>query len=224
MAMLKLNTVTCRYTLLSVAAATLIFLPQVASAQSCQSATKVAADVFDKVGTEAVALGCSAVKIALGKDQQFDQNDLLSCYKDASFYTGLARSLTSWWNTQVANNNWSTLGPRNLEMDKNLDGKLIGTSGRMFIAAVPLETDSATIKISERDGKGKASFVVCTHAPGGKWHEVATGSFNDTGDRKDNESETRTVKLTGVKGLLASINIDGKSVANTFSYTIRADD
>ncbi len=210
-------------TALSVAAAMLVLTPHLASAQNCRSATKVAADVFNKVGTEAVALGCSAVKIAINKNEQFDQNDLLQCYKDATFYTNLTRNLTSWWNNQVAHNNWSTIGPRLLEPNKNLDGKFIGTSGRMFMST-PIKDDEATITISERDGKAKTSFVACTHTPNGKWTEVATRSFNGSGDGKDNEGETRTIKLTGVKGQVVSLNGDAGSVTRSFAYTVRLAD
>ena len=143
-------------------------LPGFAFAQNCQSATKVAADIYDKVGTEAIALGCSAVKIALaGEGNTFDTKDLLDCYKDASFFSGLTKSLVGWWNNQVADNNWSTLGPRRLTLNTNLDGTLVGTTGRMFIS-FPLENDTLTITTSERDGKAKTSLIVCKHLPDGK--------------------------------------------------------
>lgn len=225
MATQKFSSLKCRYALLSVAAATLVFLPGIAGAQSCNSAAKVTAAVFDKVGTVAVAAGCETVKVALSDDHQFDAKDLLACYQKASFATGLADMMTGWWNKMVADQSttWSTLGPRRLDMNKDNDGTLEGTGGRMFVAAVPFRTDSATVTISERDGKGKASAVVCLHEPDGKAREVKTVWFNDTDTRKDNESETRTVELTGVKGLLPSIHLDGKSFSNKLSYTLRVD-
>ena len=114
---------------LSVSAVVLTLAPGIANAQQCKSAASVASDIFEKVGTEAIALGCSAVKIALDKEGQFDEKDLLQCYKDATFWTNLSSSLTGWWNNKVAKNSWATLGPRHLETNKNLDGKLVGCFG-----------------------------------------------------------------------------------------------
>ena len=202
---------------MSVSAIILAAVPGLAQAQSCQSGTKVASDIFAKVGTHAVAAGCSAIKIALaGEGEKYDQNDLLECYKDASFYTGLSASLTAWWNTQVAHNAWPTLGPRLLEMDKNLDGKLIGTSGRMFIS-FPMKNDKVTISISERDGKAKTSVVVCKHDPEGKWTQLATRWFNNTNDLQRRTNEEHNIELSGVKGYEISVHADAKSVTNTFS-------
>jgi hypothetical protein len=208
----------------SVSAIMLVTVPGFAFAQSCQSATKVAADIYDKVGTEAIALGCSAVKVALaGEGDTFDQKDLLECYKDASFYSGLTKSLTGWWNSQVAKNAWATIGPRRLTLNTNLDGTLVATTGRQFVS-FPMESDNLTITTSERDGRAKTSLVVCKHFPDGKWSELSTRWFNDTNDQQRNDNEVEKVVLTGVKGYEISIHLDAKSVANTFAYTVRASD
>ncbi len=209
---------------LSVSFIVLTAIPGVALAQSCQSAAKVAGDVYNKVGTEAIALGCSAIKIALaGENDSFDQKDLLECYKDASFYSGLSKSLIGWWNTQVAHNAWATIGPRRLTLNSNLDGTLIGTSGRMFVS-FPMENDKLTITVSERDGKAKTSVIVCKHYPDGKWTQLSTRWFNDTNDLQRKDNEVERIELSGVKGYEISVHADAKSFSNTFEYTVRADD
>jgi hypothetical protein len=201
----------------------LTVLPGLTQAETCQSAAKVAGDIFDKVGTEAIALGCSAVKVAMGKEETFGMNDLLECYKDASFYTNLAKSLNGWWNNQVANNGSLTIGPRHLTIDTDLDGTLVSTSGRMFIS-FPMEKDAVTITINERDGKAKTSVVACKHKPDGKWEEVATRWFNDSNDQKGNKKESRKIELQGVKGYEVSLHLDSKAVLGDFAYTVRAKD
>jgi hypothetical protein len=207
---------------LSISAVILAVAPGLAQAQSCTSAAKVAGDIYQKVGTEAVALGCSAIKIAFGKDDTFDQKDLLECYKDASFYTGLIDSLTGWWNTKVANNEWSTLGPRRFTANTDHDGTLLGTSGRMFIT-FPMKEDNATILISERDGRAKTSVVICKHYPDGKWSQLSTRWFNESNDMQKKENEVERLELTGVKGSELSLSLDGKSFTNSFSYTVRVE-
>jgi hypothetical protein len=209
---------------LSVSTVMLATVPGFAYAQSCQSATKVASDIFDKWGTELVAGGCVAVKTALASQNgTFSVGDALKCYDDAAVITEATDSLTGWWNTNIGKNAWGTLGPRRLTMSTNHDGKLVGTSGRMFIT-FPMQSDKATITISERDGKAKTSVVVCKHYPDGKWTQLSTRWFNDTNDLQRNENEKETIVLTGIKGYEISVHADAKSVANTFSYTVRADD
>jgi hypothetical protein len=203
----------------AVALAAAVLAPGAAAAQSCKSAAKTASQLYEKVGEEAVAAGCVAVKLALEKGGTFDVKDLSQCYGIASFATTLTSGLVSYWN-QLVGDGSATIGPRDLPFDETEKGKLVGTSGRMYIS-LPLPTDSAEVTITERDGKAKTSVVVCEHTPDGKFHEVKTVWFNQDDRAKDDRSETRTVSLEGLRGRPISVHLDAKSVANTFEYAVR---
>ena len=93
----------------------------------------------------------------------------------------------------------------------------------MFVS-FPMENDKLTITVSERDGKAKTSVIVCKHYPDGKWTQLSTRWFNDTNDLQRKDNEVERIELSGVKGYEISVHADAKSVANTFEYTVRADD
>ncbi len=202
-----------------------VVTPGIAWAGDCQSASKVAAEAFEKFGTEAIAAGCSAIKIALSNGQEFNERDVLDCYKNAVTATSLTDSLTQWWNKSIAKNSWATLNARLLELNQNLKGNLpMGLGTRTFITVPPLQKDQLTLTITERDGKAKTSVVVCKHRPNGQWTELATRTFNDTNAQQSKTNEKQTIKLTGVQGDEVSVKLDNKSATNKFSYTLRAED
>jgi hypothetical protein len=189
----------------------------------CKSAATVAGDIFNEVGTQAITAGCAAIKAAGGNG--FTAKDLLDCYQRAGFYTDMTSALTTWWNTTVGKNGWGKIGARHLADGAPAeDGTLIGTSGRQFVT-FPMKDDTATLTITERDGKAKTNVVICKHLPndGGKWTELTTVWFNDTNDRQKEDHEKRTVQLKDVAGTIVSIKLDAKSVTNKFAYSIKLD-
>jgi hypothetical protein len=191
----------------------LAIVPSITYAQSCTSAAQVVADVWEKAGEVAMAIGCGVATVAGGVD-------FSTCYASANFLSELTSTLIGWWNS-VVDNSWATIGPRLLELNTDLDGKLVSTSGRMFVS-LPIATDKITVTIDERDGKAKTSVVVCKHDKKGNATQVATKWFNDTNDKQKKTDEHREVVVTGAKDHIISVHLDAKSVANTFSYTVRA--
>lgn len=93
----------------------------------------------------------------------------------------------------------------------------------MFIMPYPLKKDTATLTITERDGKGKARVDVCKYNEGGKHIELASWMFNDTDDRKDKPHEVRTLHLNGVQNYIIVVRLNGLSMTNTLSYKLRLD-
>ena len=198
-------------------------LPKLTYAQSCESATKVVADIWEEAGDVALKIGCGVAGgagAAVGVEVDFD-----ACYESAQKYANLTEKMIDFWNNAVGHN-WAVIGPRQLSMNTDLKGTLWGTSGRMFVTAYPMASDKVTITIDERDGKAKTSVVVCKFDQNSKHTKLATKWFNDTSDRRNKSDEHRKVEVTGARGYILSVHFDAKEILPTkkFAYTLRAEE
>lgn len=173
-----------------------------ARAQSCDSASKVTADIWDEVDAFVKAYPCSNVA-----DCAVKQGALMT------------DKLTRFWNGMVGNS-WARIGPRRLPFGETLTGTLVGTGGRMFVS-FPAAQTPITVTIEETHGEGKASVVICKVNDRNKRTKVATKWFNDTKDRRRDGRERRSVSVKGAKGDIITIHLDGKSATKKFGYTIR---
>jgi hypothetical protein len=175
-------------------------------AQSCTSAAKVTADIWDVVGPYATTVGCASGDPTLCTAAQL-----------AEF---TAKCIT-FWNNQV-NNSWATIGPRDMEFGKTYTGTLVGTSGRLFISPYPSTSDEVTVTIDETDGKAKTAVVVCKVNKNNEATQVAEKWFNDTDERQDKKDEHREIVVKGAKNHIIVVHFDAKSALNSFSYKLRA--
>lgn len=190
-------------------------LSALATAQSCQSAPSVISDLNREISKKLINLGCAISATYQGGDTQ----TFNKCVTDATKYQKLVQHMVTYWNGRK--DKWSTIGPRRLNFGQYEHGRLVSTGGRMYISCVPSNKNTMTVDISELDGKGKASFVVCKVDRRGNYTPLRTGWFNDTSDRKKNKREKRSFTIRGVQGHIISIHFDGKSVGNTLQYKVR---
>lgn len=193
----------------------LLFCCGLATAQSCQSAPSVISDLNKEISKKLIKLGCAISATYQGSDTQNYNN----CISDVTKYQKLTEQMVTYWNGRK--NSWSTIGPRRLNFGQYEHGRLVSTGGRMYISCVPSNKNTMTVDISELDGKGKTSFVVCKVDRRGNYTQLRNGWFNDSSDRKKKTNEKRSFTISGVQGHLISIHFDGKSVGNTFQYKVR---
>ena len=172
---------------------------------SCGSAAKVSSDIFKELD--------KLLKTSICKS-------FVAC-SAAAEVAKLSSQLVSFWN-QAANNSWATIGPRRLDANTFLTGRLVSTGGRLFVAPTPARSDSITVTIDELDGKGKTGVAICLTSKSGNTRKVKEMNFNLDNDAKKNEHEKRTFTVTGAAGSILSVHLDGKSVGNTFQYKLRA--
>ncbi len=191
-------------------------------AQSCNSAASVVSDIFNKVHDLVVANGCvtGSDAAATRTRNNYGQNYFV-CFNTASQINELQNQLVLFWNSKV-NNSWATIGPRRLDLNQNHTGTLVSTGGRKFVSLPILDKNSITVTIDETSGKGKASVVVCKVNQNNQYTKVATKWFNDSKQKKMNKSEKQTVTVNGAKNHIIVVHLDGKSVANTFGYKLKA--
>ena len=98
--------------LLGVVALQLLLLPQ-AHAGPCDSATKVAVDLWDAYGKHAKQAGCrsaaTAAVVASSGAAGNPETTYEQCLDNVNQREQMARQMIATWN-RLANNNWATLG------------------------------------------------------------------------------------------------------------------
>jgi hypothetical protein len=180
---------------------------------TCGSFYSVASSIWDEWGPVVQQAAALTVSTATGEMVPYPV-----IMASAKLQREIKKKMISFWNKQ-ANNTWATIGPRRLDLNTKHEGKLIGTSGRLFITLHPLIEDKITVHVTKRDGKAKTSVTVCKIGKNKKGVKVWDFKF---ASGKDNIGKQLKKTLTGVQGYLLSIHLDAKSVANTFSYSLRA--
>lgn len=73
-------------------------------------------------------------------------------------FTGLMNTMGRWFDTRVSKNQWATIGPRRLTFARQ-KGTLVGTSGRLFLTALPMFDKKVTLTLKKTYGKGKTGIV-----------------------------------------------------------------
>jgi len=192
--------------------------PFAAYSGSCGSVASVTADIWEEAGDVALSIGCGVAVVASKGTVDFTQ-----CYDSSKKASEFIKNMPGFWNT-VADDSWAKIGPRQLTFNKNIKGTLFGTGGRVFVSPYPIGSDKVTITIDERDGKGKASVVVCKVDKKNNFTTIATKWFNDSRDRKKKKNEHRAIVVNGARDHVLTVHFDGKSVANKFAYTLRAEE
>lgn len=177
-------------------------------AQSCNTGANITADIWEMVSDDLVKFGCN-----LSDGEYYD------CLESGNNVVTFINDLVRYWN-QNANNSWSTIGPRKMEIGERYNGKLIGTSGRLFITPVPIPQNRVTITIKEKNGKAKTGVVVCVVDRNNQVVESKTRWFNNNTERKNDRSERRQVVLENTRAHLIKVHLDAKSATNTFEYEL----
>lgn len=186
-------------------------------AQSCTSVTGIPRTLMQNAINWAQGEGCTVAQF-----YTFHPAD--RCDQFVSKHRHLVSAQRQKWLDKINSPQWATIGPRNLALGVRETGRIVSTTGRMFIMRVPSIHNSLSLRINETAGKGKTSVVVCTMDANFNINNVATRWFNKNSSAKNNKSESRTINIPNAYGKLVLVHFDGKSVGNTFSYNIKIDD
>jgi hypothetical protein len=182
----------------------------------CQSAFSVISSLWKNYGDIAKKLGCTAAGVATENPQV-----IIECLEKIGKVEESYKQMKGFWDKMSGDDSWATLGPRELPLKDPQEGKLVGTSGRTFISN-PFRYDKARIVVRERDGKAKTEINICVMDGKGHTKELKTALWNEDKDEKKNlEHQKIDFVASGVKGKCVIVHLDGKSVANTFAYTVR---
>jgi len=191
----------------------------------CDSATKVAADLWENWGDEVRAGGCltaAAVSAILtqGATAASSAEFYQKCYATLNEFNSIATSAVKKWNTLVGNT-WAQLGPRALEFNKTLSGTVVGPGDRMFISAAPIpaDLDEVEIELKKEDGKSETEVTVCKVAANGQG--TTLWSFTIDGG-KDNQGKTWKKTFKNVDGYILSVFLNSKSVTRSMEYQLKA--
>ena len=181
---------------------------------SCQSAITFVSKLWKEYGDIATTLGCAATS----------DEDIMNCLEKTDNVEETAKKAMASFKRLAAKNNSSlTIGPRLLKPNTWEKGTIWGTTGRLFITAVPMDLDEVSLIIKELDGKGKVGIAICLVDQEGKDEKVIDYTLNENKSEKRNDSQEIRLTLRDVKGKFVICHIDGKSVANKFKYKIFLD-
>ncbi len=117
---------------------------------------------------------------------------------------------------QLANNGPFTLGPRDLAIGTSQNGTIVNPAFRTFLTSALVDKDSLTVKIEKKSGKGGAFIRICKIDENKKYTHLKTIVFED-----GSGSATKSETVTGVKGHLVQVFIDGTGgVSKAFDYAL----
>jgi hypothetical protein len=183
-----------------------------ARAGQCDSAASLTADIWGEYDQLLKTAGCAVVSIV--SEGAVPPN---LCLDSATKAAEITEQMISFWN-KAANNSWATIGPRRLDLDTQLEGKLVGFGDRVFSSVKPLDQDRVELRLQKTDGKAKTIVRVCTDYRGKR--DTIWEFTIDNG--KGNEGKVWTKTLDGVKGRILLVDLDARSAANTLSYELKA--
>jgi uncharacterized protein (DUF736 family) len=154
-------------TFLAAAGAALLACAPTAYAGSCESAAKVATDLWAKYDDKAKDLACKGATAAQtavnpGTIPQ-SARKYQACLEDVNKAEQIVRDLVSRWNQHVGNS-WARLGPRPLEPGSTQTGTLRATGQRMFISAGPVN-GAVDLNLEKLKYRGRTEVTVCTFPP-----------------------------------------------------------
>ncbi|MFV1956906.1 MAG: hypothetical protein ACC669_03940, partial [bacterium] len=178
---------------------------------SCRSWYAIAVDITAEAQRIAKELGCAAVQPPAIWKACIKYIDKIGKWNAYNF------QLKKRWNRLVKKTSWAAIGPRDLTIGKTHNGRIFGTTGRMFITPVPINKGHATIKLKKKAGKSRTSVTVCSYMPGGD--RIKEWQFESPRGNK-NKGQVWVRDLSNMDGKLLSIHLDGKSAADTFQYPI----
>ncbi|HET8819552.1 MAG TPA: hypothetical protein VFM73_08425 [Xanthomonadaceae bacterium] len=194
-----------------------------AHAASCDSAAHIAADLWNEYGKDAMQLGCTVAGAATTVATSGASGDPAAtsdaCLDNATKREQMVRRMIATWN-RLASNRWATLGPRQLLLDVDHEGTVVGPGTRLFVTPAPLHAEAIDLAFRKEDFRGAVEVTVCSYAAGG--HKARRMNFTVApGD--GNIGKRWLKRIEGVKGQLLSVHIVGKSVARKLRYVLDVD-
>ncbi len=130
------------------------------------------------------------------------------------------------WQRQ-ANDTWASLDMRHLEPGaENQGGNVVSRATRRWISpplvGKPFQVRRQTVRVRELDGQGRTVVTVCSYPESGRGQVEGSFVFNDTRAQKNDRREVWELAVAAADKVLV-VEVDGRSVGNTFQYVIEID-
>ncbi len=121
------------------------------------------------------------------------------------------------WNKVAKDKSVAKIGPRRMDFGEWNNGKLIGSTERMFISGIPA-VNPVQIDFHKLGNDGEVKVVVCQVPEKGR--AKAVKSFVVPAGAK--KGLVKSLKLNKAKGNVITIVLHGKSVTKSLKYKVRA--
>lgn len=182
---------------------------------SCNSASTIVADLWNKYGETATKILGAGASIAMANPA-----GVVSALAKAKKIAEATEKAVAFWN-KMAGNSWAKIGPRQIKLGEKVQGTLQSIGDRTFVTSSPFTCDKVRVSIAENDGKGKVEVTGCLFTGGSRKEEKINFTWNNTSSEKKDKSQYYSKEFSGVKGKYLSILLDGKSVTRSFQYSIK---
>jgi hypothetical protein len=136
---------------------------------------------------------------------------------------GVIEIIKMFWNALIAKGDGAaSIGPRQFVLGGAAEsGTVVGPTQRLWFANNVPSDDKVTVTVKETEGKAKTTIHVCELPIGAEKPTLRKSHvFNDTDASKKNEKESASLEVTGVKGKLVLVKVDGNSAALKFGYQL----
>lgn len=121
------------------------------------------------------------------------------------------------WNALAKDTSWARIGARALNFGAWNEGRVIGSTERMFVSPIPA-VNPVQIDFHKLGNDGKVKVVICKIPEKGKAKVVK--SF--TVEAGASKGLVKSVKINNAKGNIISVVLHGKSVSKSLKYKVRA--
>jgi hypothetical protein len=159
-------------------------------------------------------------------DPQF-QIDLLKetingCRTVARGFSELPDKSITFWNNNIANGSWATIGPRGIMIGNTENGNLVSPGDRKFHTIMPaLFQDKATLALKELNGKARVTARVCKISLDNRYTLLRTFSVNETPGERQDESQIILWDLNGIEMHHLVVILDASGLlGRTFKYEL----
>ncbi len=199
----------------------------VLGAADCDRGARVAADIFGVAEDISAKEQCQNLKVTkpvsatiAAANPVFGPIVVTAAYAGCLAYAeygSYLHSMTAAWNNLAANK-WATFGPRQIEFNSIQSGTVVNPSKRTFVSAIPLDSDSLSVKLTKKGGGASTEVVVCSHSPSG-----GTRLEHNTvisGGAADGFSWSPQI-IDGVLDHVVSIQVSPSGAGKQLGYTLQ---
>ena len=185
------------------APAALCLAPQTAQAgDSC----KTAADVSSKVWNETPKV----VKDAIAASGPYGSTAMKAAK--------LIEEGIKIWNKIAGDDSWAKIGRRRLDFNAWHEGKLIGSTERLFVSGIPA-VNPVQLDFHKLDNDGEVRVVVCKIPKKGTGKAKLVKAFTVKAGAK--KGLIKSVKIDDAKGKVITVALHGKSFSKSLKYKVR---
>lgn len=123
------------------------------------------------------------------------------------------------WNKIAGDDSWAKIGRRRMDFNAWHEGKLIGSTERLFVSGIPA-VNPVQLDFHKLDNDGEVRVVVCKIPKKGEGKAKVVKAFTVKAGAK--KGLIKSVKIDDAKGKVITVALHGKSFSKSLKYKVRS--